>query len=168
MSIRKLTSTTGSRVALGAFAVAVIVTGWTLVHALRADALPTPPRTTLASLETITRRMPREPADIQAAVEGDVFATDRSAPSTPYRMPGDKDPDAPAPEPMKPAVLGTAVATDGRSFATVALGDGRATLVHVGDKIGDWTVKAIARGKVTLVSTGGIRTDITVPKPPGT
>ena len=50
-------------------------------------------------------------------------------------MPGEKDADsAPAPEPMKPAVLGTAVATDGHGFATVALGDGRATLVHVGDK----------------------------------
>jgi hypothetical protein len=165
MSMRDLTSTAGARVALGAFAVAVIVTGWTLVRALRADALPVPPRTTLASLETITRRMPQPPADIQAAVEGDLFANDRSAPATPYRMPGDKDPDAPAPEPMKPSVLGTAVATDGRSFATLAFSDGRATLVHVGDKIGDWTVKAIARGKVTLVSSGGIRAEITVPKP---
>jgi hypothetical protein len=165
MSMRDLTSTAGARVALGVFAVAVIVTGWTLVRALRADALPVPPRTTLASLETITRRMPQPPADIHAAVEGDLFANDRSAPATPYRMPGDKDPDAPAPEPMKPSVLGTAVATDGRSFATLAFSDGRATLVHVGDKIGDWTVKAIARGKVTLVSSGGIRAEITVPKP---
>lgn len=166
MNIRDWTATTASRIALSAFTVTVIGTGWTLVHALRAEALPDPPTTTLASLETITRRIPRAPADIQAAVESDLFSDDRTAPDIPYRMPGEKDADsAPAPEPMKPAVLGTAVATDGRSFATVAFGDGRATLVHVGDKIGDWTVKAIARGKVTLVSTSGIRTDITVPKP---
>jgi hypothetical protein len=38
-------------------------------------------------------------------------------------------------------------------------------LVHVGDKIGEWAVKAIGRGKVTLVSTGGARIDVTVPKP---
>ena len=49
-------------------------------------------------------------------------------------------------EPLKPLVLGTAVATDGRSFATLQLGDGSPTLVHVGDKIGEWTVKSIQRG----------------------
>ena len=94
---------------------------------------------------------------LQAAVENDLFASDRSAPSAPYRMPGEtcRD-DKPAVEPMKPIVLGTAVATDGRSFATVQLGDGRPTLVHVGDKIGEWVVKAIERGKIVLVSTGGI------------
>ena len=56
---------------------------------------------------------------------------------------------------MKPIVLGTAVATDGRSFATVQLGDGRPTLVHVGGKIGEWVVKAIERGKIVLVSSSG-------------
>ena len=66
---------------------------------------------------------------------------------------------------MKPIVLGTAVATDGRSFATVQLGDGRPTLVHVGDKIGEWVVKAIERGKIVLVSSSGSRVDVTVPKP---
>jgi len=166
MSIREWTATPASRVAVGTFAVAVIVTGWTLVHALRADALPEPPPASKASLETITRRLPRSPVDIQAAVESDLFAKDRSAPDVPYKMPGEKSDDAaPAPEPMKPVVLGTAVATDGRHFATLQLGDGHATLVHVGDKIGDWSVKAIARGKVTLVSIGGIRADVTVPKP---
>jgi type IV pilus biogenesis protein PilP len=81
-------------------------------------------------------------------------------------MPDDPDPNArPAPQPEKPLVLGTVVATDGRSFATVALADGRPILVHIGDKIGEWTVKAIERSKVTLVSTGGIRLDVTVPKP---
>ncbi len=31
----------------------------------------------------------------------------------------------------------------------------RPTLVHVGDKIGEWVVKAIERGKVTLVNASG-------------
>jgi hypothetical protein len=57
------------------------------------------------------------------------------------------------------------VASDGRSFATVQLGNDRPTLVHVGDKIGEWAVKAILRGKVTLVSAAGSRVDVTVPKP---
>ena len=71
----------------------------------------------------------------------------------------------PTVEPMKPIVLGTAVATDGRSFATLQLGDASPTLVHVGDKIGEWVVKAIERGKIVLVSTSGTRADLTVPKP---
>ena len=66
---------------------------------------------------------------------------------------------------MRPTVLGTAVATDGRSFATVQLGDGRPTLVHVGGKIGEWVVKSIERGKIALVSSSGSRIDVTVPKP---
>ena len=87
-------------------------------------------------------------------------------PIAPYRMPGEHAPDdKPVIEPMKPIVLGTVVATDGRSFATVQLGNDRPTLVHVGDKIGEWAVKAIVRGKVTLVSSNGARVDVTVPKP---
>jgi hypothetical protein len=106
------------------------------------------------------------PADIQSAVENDLFSPDRSAPSTPYRMPGEHEAsDEPVVEPVKPAVLGTAVATDGRNFATMQLGDERPILVHVGDKIGEWTVKSIGRGKVVLVTAAGARADLTVPKP---
>ena len=96
----------------------------------------------------------------------DLFAADRSAPDAPYRMPGESDgKEKSTVKPMKPTVLGTAVATDGRSFATLQLGDASPTLVHVGDKIGEWVVKAIERGKIVLVSTSGTRADLTVPKP---
>jgi hypothetical protein len=166
MSASAWTRSHGTRAALAALALSIAVTGWTLVHAVRADALPDVPPATLVGLASISRGVPAAPADIQAAVENDLFSLDRSAPPARYRMPGehaaDDKPDA---EPMKPLVLGTVVATDGRSFATVRLGDARPTLVHVGDKIGEWTVRAIARGKITLVSAGGNRVDVTVPKP---
>jgi hypothetical protein len=81
-------------------------------------------------------------------------------------MPGENHPDdKPRAEPIKPFVLGTAVASDGRNFATLQLGDASPVLVHVGDKIGEWVVKAIERGKIVLVSTSGTRADLTVPKP---
>ena len=156
----------GARAALVALAVAILVTGWTVVEATRIEALPDLPQTTLASLESIKRATVAPPADVEAAVENDLFSAERSAPAAPYRMPGEHAPDdKPAVEPMKPVVLGTVVATDGRSFATVQLGDARPTLVHVGDKIGEWAVRAIVRGKITLVSAGGARIDVTVPKP---
>ena len=108
-----------------ALGVRVVDDGVGVVRALRVDALPDVRRTTLASLESISaRRRSAPPTDIQAAVENDLFSADRSAPAAPYRMPGEHAPDdKPVVEPMKPIVLGTAVATDGRSFATVQLGD---------------------------------------------
>jgi hypothetical protein len=166
MSARDWTRTPAMRVAVGALAVAVATNGWVLVRALRVPPIPVTPITTVASLETSARGAKRPPTDVAATVEDDLFSPDRSAPSAPYRMPGETDvSDKPAVEPMKPIVLGTAVATDGRSFATVQLGDGRPTLVHVGGKIGEWVVKAIERGKIVLVSSSGSRVDITVPKP---
>lgn len=155
----------GARVALAAFVAGIAVTGWTIARALRAEPLPDVAPGALASLESIKRGPITPPTDIEAALDNDLFSPDRTAPAAPYRMPGEQSDDRPAPEPMKPIVLGTVVATDGRSFATMQLGNDRPTLVHVGDKIGDWLVKTIARGKVTLVSTGGSRVDVTVPKP---
>jgi hypothetical protein len=166
MSLRDWSRTPSMRIALGALGVALVANVWVLVRALRLPPMSAPPVTTLASLETMVRDPKRTPTNIAATVENDLFASDRSAPSAPYRMPGETAvDDKPAVEPMRPIVLGTAVATDGHNFATVQLGDGRPTLVRVGGKIGEWVVKAIERGKIVLVSSGGSRVDITVPKP---
>lgn len=165
MSARAWMNTPGMRMAIGALVLAIALVSWTLIDALRGQPLPDTPPTTVASLETITNHSTRPPADIMTAVDKDLFASDRSAPDEPYRLPGESDgKDKPAVEPMKPTVLGTAVATDGRSFATLQLGDASPTLVHVGDKIGEWVVKAIERGRIVLVSTSGTRADLTVPK----
>ena len=167
MSAPVWTKTTGARLALGALAVSIITVGWTLANALRVEALPVLPPASVASLESIKRGPIVAPTDVEAAVDSDIFAVDRSAPDAPYRMPGEARPDdKPVAEPMKPTVVGTVVATDGRSFALMQFGNERPTLVHVGDKIGDWTVKAIGRGKVTLVTPiTGSRVDVIVPKP---
>ena len=154
------------RVSMALLLIALVVTTRSFVHALRAVPIPEAPHTTVVSLAQLSRTPLAAPADIQSAVENDLFSPDRSAPTTPYRMPGERDvSDGPVVEPVKPAVLGTAVATDGRNFATMQLGDERPVLVHVGDKIGEWTVKSIGRGKVVLVTAAGARADLTVPKP---
>jgi hypothetical protein len=166
MTWRSAIKMPGVRIALVAFGAAMVAVGWTLARALRTSAAAGAPVMSVAALEPITRGPVPPPADIQSAVESDLFSRDRSAPSEPYRMPGESAPDnKPVVEPMKPLVLGTAVANDGRSFATLQLGDATPTLVHVGDKIGEWTVKGIERRKVVLVSTAGSRAELTVPKP---
>jgi hypothetical protein len=166
MSIREWSRSPSMRFALGAVGVATAANLFVLVRALRVPPLPETPVTTVASLETVARGTKHAPTDVASTVEDDLFAADRSAPSAPYRMPGETAVnDSPVAEPMKPIVLGTAVATDGRSFATVQLGDGRPTLVHVGGKIGEWVVTSIERGKIALVGSSGSRVDVIVPKP---
>ena len=166
MNFANATRSPGVRIGAAVLIVALGITIRSIAGALHAAPLPRVSQMAIASLDLITRTPPPAPADVQAAVENDLFAPDRTAPSTPYRMPGERDRnDAPAAEPVKPQVLGTAVATDGRSFATMQLGDASPVLVRVGDKIGAWTVKAIARGKVTLVTGGGARADLSVQTP---
>jgi len=166
MSARTWAAAPGMRAALVALAAAAAVAGWTLIGAFRVDPIPDPPAMRLAGLETAGGRTPRPRVDVGAVVDNDLFAADRSAPAARYRMPGEADAnDAPAAQPEKPLLLGTVVATDRRSFATVQLGGGRPTLVRVGDKIGEWAVRAIERGKIVLVTATGARADVTVPKP---
>jgi hypothetical protein len=153
--------------ALVTLGLAALTTGWTTMRALRVQAIPDPPSTAIASLETIRRAPARPKSDVEATAENDVFSIDRSAPVAPYRMPGEPDPSAvrAVVQPEKPLVLGTAIATDGRNFATVQLGNGSPMLVRIGDKVGEWTVRAIERGKIVLVSTNGSRAEVTVSKP---
>jgi hypothetical protein len=166
MNLRAVLNARAMRAAVTALVVALALVLWTLTRALRSEPLPDTPPTIVASLEAIGKHSTPAPADIQTTVDKDLFAADRSAPDAPYRMPGESDgKEKSTVEPMKPVVLGTAVATDGRSFATLQLGDASPALVRVGDKIGEWVVKAIERGKIVLVSTSGTRADLTVPKP---
>jgi hypothetical protein len=152
--------------AVVALGLGVLTASWTTVRAFRVEAIPDPPSTTIASLETIRRAPGRPKSDVEATVDNNVFSIDRTAPAAPYRMPGEPDPSArPVMQPEKPLVLGTAVATDGRHFATVQLRDGPPMIVRIGDKVGEWTVRAIERGKIVLVSTNGFRAELTVSKP---
>jgi hypothetical protein len=59
------------------------------------------------------------------------------------------------------------VASDGHNFATLQMGMDSPKLVRVGDRIGEWTVRSIARGKVVLEGTEGNRAELGVPNPPG-
>ncbi|HEY4306929.1 MAG TPA: hypothetical protein VGM82_20830 [Gemmatimonadaceae bacterium] len=166
--MREWIKTPAMRVAVVVLGASVIVFLWTLVRALHAQPIPTAAPTTLVGLDAVKRGPSRQVAEIQTGVEHDLFSPDRSAPDTPYRMPGENNPnDKPRVEAQKPIVLGTAVVSDGHNFATLQLGMDSPKLVRVGDKIGEWTVRSIARGKVVLEGTEGNRAELGVPNPPG-
>ena len=81
MNWRSATRMPGVRMALVALAAAVVAVGWSLMRALRAPSTGGTPVMSVAALEPITRGPLPPPADIQSAVESDLFARDRAAPS---------------------------------------------------------------------------------------
>jgi len=165
MTLADLTKTRGLRFATGALVISCALFVWTLVGAVRAEPLPAATPMTPTNVDAMKRLPLHPPVDVQAAVEKDLFADDRAAPATPYRMPGEESADAPPKAtPPKPALIGTAIAEDGRSFATLQLAD-TTRLVHVGSKLGDWIVRSIARGKVVLETNDGARAELAVPHP---
>jgi hypothetical protein len=167
LTLRQLTSTPGSRTAIGALAIGVVLAVWTLVRAIRLDAVPDAPPVEFATAEALGARPAPAFVDVRAAVDRDLFSPDRTAPAQRYRIPGETDPDVVVEhiEPAKPIVLGTALSDPAHSFATCTIDDGAPTIVHVGDKLGEYTVKSIERGHVVFTAASGKKLDIPAIKP---
>ena len=168
MNWQRLTSTIGSRSAVGALAAGGLLAVWTLVRAIRLDAVPDVAPIEFATSEALGSQPPPLFVDVRAAVEKDVFSPDRAAPAQRYRIPGDAEPDVAVEpiEPAKPVVLGTALSEAAHSFATCTLDGGAPSIVHVGDKLGEYTVKSIERGHVIFTTASGKKLDIPA-LPPG-
>jgi hypothetical protein len=151
---------------LAGLVVATAFAAWTAGRALRIDPVPPIPPPTVALAGGVAGTATRKPADLQDAVDNDPFSPDRT-PGQPYRLPGEPDPRSadPVVEPEKPVLLGTAVSADGRSFAVLQMGDGRAVSRYVGDTIGVYKVRTIDRARVVLASPTGKRVDVNAAKP---
>ncbi len=159
-------STNSGRSAIGAAALSAALMIWTLVHAVRIEPVPEFPSAQFAAGLSLAVPASTAATDIEAAVQADLFATDRSAPAHRYRVPGEESDEAPPKEaPVLPVVLGTAVSDESHSFATVQLAEGRAVIVHVGDKIGEYSVKSIGRGSVVFTTKANKRLEIPELKP---
>ena len=166
MSDFEWANTNAARAAIGAVTISAIAFGWALVHAIRIEEVPVLPAPQFASAAALSPAERGAGADIEGAVQADLFAADRTAPSHRYRIPGeDSDEASPAAPAVLPVVLGTAVADQAHSFATVQLGDGHAVIMHVGDKIGGYTVAAIEREKVVFLTSSKKKLDISELKP---
>ncbi len=166
MSQSEWMATNAGRGAIGTLAVSVVVFGWTLVHAVRIAPVPELPAPEFASSAALAVQAPAAATDVGAAVEADLFAADRSAPEHRYHPPGeDGDDIAPKSAPVLPVVLGTAVSDPIHSFATVQLGDSHAVIMHVGDKIGEYTVQTIERERVVFMTAGKKKLEIPELKP---
>lgn len=154
------------RTAVVALAVAFVFLITSLIRAVRVTPVEAATTTTQSELVRITSTPPAPDIDLEAVGANGIFQPDRTAMPYRYRMPGEAAPnDAGAPEPIKPVVLGTVLATDGSHFATCQLPGGRPTVVRVGDKLGEYTVLAIDRDKVAFKNAAGKTVEITVTRP---
>ena len=152
--------------ATGVLALSAAVVAWTVVRAIRLDATPDAAPLELATADALAPAVRLAAVDIKGAVEGDIFAPDRSAPARHYRLPGEADAaDEPVAPPPTPVVLGTAIAEGMSSFATVQLENGAPRIVRVGDHIGVYTVKQVDRGRVVFTNSSGKKFDIPALKP---
>ena len=166
MSDREWISTRGGRAALGTLAFSAALFAWTLSRAIRIQPVPELPMPEFAANTALAAPAAAGAIDVGVAVETDPFAADRSAPEHRYRVPGEEGPDASAMEAAaEPVVLGTAWSDATHSFATVQLGDSRSVIMHVGDKIGQYTVKSIERGRVVFTTPSGKKLEILELKP---
>jgi type IV pilus biogenesis protein PilP len=147
---------------LVALALAAVFTIASLVRAISISPVEAAEHLANAELARITTTAPIPEIDLEAIGANGIFQPDRTALPYRYRMPGETAPnDAGAPAPLFPAVLGTVLASDGDHFASVQLPGGRPSTVRVGDRIGEYTVTAIDRGKVTFKNAAGKSVEIT-------
>ena len=154
------------RTALVTLALAFALVVASLVRAIRITPVEAAPATTGSELARVTSTPPAPDIDLDAIGANGIFQPDRSALAYRYRMPGEAAPnEAGAPEPIRPVVLGTVLATDGSHFATCQLPGGRPTVVRIGDKLGEYTVLAIDRDKVAFRNAAGQTIEITVTRP---
>jgi hypothetical protein len=166
VSDREWARTNAGRGAIALLAASAIVALWTLVHAIRIAPVPEIPAPQFAASGALTVSAPASAVDVGAAVETDPFAPDRTAPANRYRAPGEEsDEIAPKAQVVEPVVLGTAASDPAHAFATIQLADSHATIMRVGDKIGQYTVKSIERGHVIFATPSGKNLDIPELKP---
>jgi hypothetical protein len=153
---------TASVIALASFALFVA----SLVRALRVAPVQASENVAATVLTRSTATPPVPEIDLEAVGANGIFQPDRNALPYRYRMPGESAPsNAVIPEPAKPVVLGTVIATDGGHFATCQLPGGRPTVVRVGDKLGEYTVMTIERNKVVFKNAAGTLMEITATRP---
>ncbi len=166
MSDREWASTNSGRAMIAVFAVSLFAALWTLVQAIRLEPVAASAAPAFATGSAFSAVAAPPAVDVGAAVASDPFAPDRTAPAQRYRAPGEESGDATPHEAItEPVVLGTALSDATHSFATVQLSDSRSVILHVGDKIGPYTVKSIERRHVVFRTPSGKTLDIPELKP---
>ncbi len=154
-------------VAVAASVVLFLSAGWRATH------LSPLPSTSLSDARSTAPRADfyREglPSELDRAVDSDPFRPDRSRPQIRYQLPGTAEavPKEAVAVEQPIVLLGTMViGGEGRSFAMCQTPAGP-RIVHIGEKVGDLTLKRVAKQSAVFVSSRGKEISFRV-KPAGT
>jgi len=154
----------GSRVALGALVLSVVLLTITTYDAWRLTPLPTVPRSDTTGpmlIDVPPRQGVVSMSMLLAAVGKDPFRPDRQRPSTRYLLPGHRPP--PRPPGRLPyagiQLLGTAVVSEGGDLASFQIPGKAPQVVRVGQEFAGLTLLSVERGVATLA---GPDTTVTV------
>lgn len=148
-------STRWMQVAVIAVAVSGAFAAWSIVRAVEVAELPTSEDAVAPGDVALPPRKPAPRASIAATVAADPFSSARQRPAESYRLPGELVVAAPTVRTEQLKVLGTVVTTAGSGFAMCQLGSEPPTIVRVGQKIGVYILKRVARGSATFASPSG-------------
>ena len=163
--IREWTSGNGMRAAIAALTLALIFCVWSAAIALRTREVEAASSTVSIVAGALDAPAPLPDVNVGLAIDADLFSPERKAPAARYHMPGEARATTEAvAEPPKPIVLGTAISSDGSSFATCQFQSTRLLMVRVGDKVGDYTVKVIERGRVVFATPAGKTFEVLAPR----
>jgi hypothetical protein len=95
--------------------------------------------------------------DIAATISADLFAPDRTAPTTLYRIARVTAGVAPPVFVQPVVVIGTVINANGRSFAMCQLGAEAPRVVYVGQRIGTLTLVSVGQGSAVFTNETGAR-----------
>jgi hypothetical protein len=156
------------RFAGAAFAAAlalVLFTGW---HAFRTVEVQPVPSAANGSSDSAGPQSPGQAYSLTrvlTALDKDPFHPQRRRPARRPQSGGENAvPNSPA-QGGSVLVIGTAVSADGRGFAMCAWGGAPPRIVRVGERVGDWTLRAVSKGAAEFTSPTGVTTVVRIVKP---
>lgn len=150
--------------ALAAALALVLFTAW---HALRRVDVQPLSGATSASSDSAGPQSSYEPYSLTrvlTALDKDPFHPQRRRPARRLQSAGGNVA-ANSQQTLAILVIGTAVSADGRGFAMCAWGGAPPRIVRVGERIGDWTLRAVSPGAAEFTSPTGVNAVVRIAKP---
>jgi hypothetical protein len=159
------------RIAFTVFAATVllvVITGWRAIRIEDVQPLASAAPVSSDAAASQTQREGYSLTRVLAALDKDPFHPQRRRPARRLQAPVDGNfVPAVAQQGLMVQVIGTAVAADGSGFAMCAWGGAPPRIVRIGERIGEWTLRAVTPGAAEFTSATGATTVVRIAKAGG-
>jgi hypothetical protein len=141
----------------------LLVSAWSAVHLDEVEGL----RASVTAPDTAPTSTEREGyslARVMEAVNNDPFHPLRRRPAHRLQPVGGQVVEAVAERGLSVQVIGTAVSANGGGFAMCAWGGAPPRIVRIGERVGDWTLRAVTPGAAQFTSSTGATVVVRIAK----